>query len=119
MAKWKKVPAGLAAAFDAALPRGADVERRQMFGCPAAFVNGHLFAGLQEDRLMVRLPEEASRRPCVMLGRTMKEYALFAEAPDMAPGEMALWLGRACDYVRALPPKAAKAARPRRRATGG
>lgn len=47
------------AAFAAALPQAADGGRRQVFGCPAAFVNGHLFAGLHEDRLTVRLPDEA------------------------------------------------------------
>ena len=59
MATWKKVPAELAARFDAALPVVADVQRRKMFGCPAAFVNGNLFAGLHENRLMVRLPAMA------------------------------------------------------------
>jgi len=49
MTTWKKVPAELAAAFDAALPPAVDVERRKMFGCPTAFVNGNLFAGLHED----------------------------------------------------------------------
>ncbi len=34
--------------------RAASTRRR-----PAAFVNGNLFAGLHEDRLMVRLPAEA------------------------------------------------------------
>ena len=113
MASWKKVPAELAAAFDAALPPAVDVERRRMFGCPAAFVNGNLFAGLHEDRLMVRLPSEAPKRPCVMMGRTMREYALFADALDMPPREMAGWVARAYAFTRALPakvPKAPKAA---------
>jgi TfoX/Sxy family transcriptional regulator of competence genes len=110
MTTWKKVPADLAAAFDAALPPAIDVERRRMFGCPAAFVNGNLFAGLHEDRLMIRLPAEAAARPCVLLGRTMREYALFADAPEMPPRAMAAWIRRAYDFTRALP---AKAARPR------
>lgn len=108
MATWKKVPAELAERFDAALPTAAAVERRKMFGCPAAFVNGNLFAGLHEDRLMVRLPSEAPKRPCVLLGRTMREYALFPDAPAMAPRELAGWVHQAYDFTRALPPKAAK-----------
>jgi TfoX/Sxy family transcriptional regulator of competence genes len=118
MTTWKKVPADLAAAFDAALPPAVDVERRKMFGCPAAFVNGNLFAGLHEDRLMIRLPSEAAAHPCVMMGRTMREYALFADAPEMPPRELAAWIRRAYDFTRALPPKApkaaAKAAKPRK-----
>ena len=106
MSTWKKVPAELVAAFDAALPAAVEVERRKMFGCPAAFVNGHLFAGLHEDRLMIRLPSEAAARPCVLMGRTMREYALFAEALQMPPREMAAWIRKACDFTRALPAKA-------------
>jgi hypothetical protein len=116
MTTWKKVPAELAVVFDAALPPAVDVERRKMFGCPAAFVNGNLFAGLHEDRLMIRLPSEAHRHPCVLLGRTMREYALFADAPEMAPRDMAGWIRRAYDYARVLPakmPKAPRAPKPR------
>ena len=51
---WKKVPAELARRFEAALPEAEGVERRQMFGCPCAFVNGNMFAGLHEDRLILR-----------------------------------------------------------------
>jgi TfoX/Sxy family transcriptional regulator of competence genes len=116
MTTWKKVPADLAAMFDAALPPAVDVERRKMFGCPAAFVNGNLFAGLHEDRLMIRLPSEAANRPCVLMGRTMREYALFADALEMAPREMAAWIRRAYDFTRAMPPKPRKPAPARRKA---
>jgi TfoX/Sxy family transcriptional regulator of competence genes len=109
MATWKKVPAELAARFDAALPVVADVQRRKMFGCPAAFVNGNLFAGLHEDRLMVRLPAMAGKHPCVMMGRTMKEYALFHDALEMADRDLAGWVAQAYAFARALPAKAAKA----------
>lgn len=109
MATWKPVPADLAATFDAVLPAAPDVERRKMFGCPAAFVNGNLFAGLHEDRLMVRLPSEAAARPCVLMGRTMREYALFADAQNMPPQAMRGWIRQACDFTRALPAKPAKA----------
>ncbi len=118
MATWKKVPAELAARFDVALPVLADVERRKMFGCPAAFVNGNLFAGLHEDRLMVRLPALAKERPCVLLGRTMKDYALFPDALEMADCELAHWIAQAYAFARALPakpPRAPKVAAKRRR----
>jgi len=108
MAIWKKVPADLTARFDAALPVAANVERRKMFGCPAAFVNGNLFAGLHEDRLMVRLPVEAPNRPCVIMGRTMKDYALFPDALEMADRDIAGWVGQAHAFTRALAPKPPK-----------
>ena len=109
MSTWKKVPAALATVFDAALPAAVDVERRKMFGCPAALVNGNFFAGLHEDRLMIRLPPEAAARPCVLMGRTMREYALFADAQNMPPQAMRGWIRQACDFTRALPAKPAKA----------
>ncbi|MCU0964682.1 MAG: TfoX/Sxy family protein [Burkholderiaceae bacterium] len=110
MSTWKKVPAELAARFDAALPVVADVQRRTMFGCPAAFVNGNLFAGLHEDRLMVRLPAQAKAWPCVLMGRTMKEYALFPDALEMADRDLAGWVAQAYAFTRTLPVKPAKTA---------
>ena len=39
---WKKAPAALIDLFGASLPDDPRIERRQMFGYPAAFVNGNL-----------------------------------------------------------------------------
>ena len=120
MSTWKRVPSELAARFDAALPVLPEVERRKMFGCPAAFVNGNLFAGLHEDRLMLRLPALAKEHPCVLLGRTMKEYGLFADALEMSDRDLARWITQAYAFARALPakppkvPKAPKATAKRR-----
>jgi TfoX/Sxy family transcriptional regulator of competence genes len=114
---WKQVPAALAAAFDAALPASPLVQRRQMFGCPCVFVNGHMFAGLHEERLIVRLPEEAPRRPFVVMGRTMKEYAAFEDALDLGEAELARWIDAAFRRTALLPPKAKKAARKAARRT--
>lgn len=105
MAAWRKVPEELAARFDAALPDADDVVRKRMFGCPAAFVNGNMFAGLQEERLIVRIPDEAEKRPCVIMGRRMKQYAMFSEALALAPKAMSRWLERGYAYTRALPAK--------------
>ena len=111
MDPWQKVPAELAARFDAALPAAADVQRRQMFGCPCAFVNNNMFAGLHQDRLIVRAPDEAARRPCVIMGRTMKQYAMLADALALSPDAFADWVARGYRFTRALPPKVAKARR--------
>lgn len=82
-----------------------------MFGCPCAFVNGNMFAGLQEDRLIVRLPGEAAGRPCVIMGRTMKQYAPFPEAVRLTPEAMAQWVQRGHAFTQALPAKMKKAAK--------
>jgi len=52
---WAKSPPALVDAFAAALPDDPRVERRSMFGYPAAFANGQLFTGLHQSDLMVRL----------------------------------------------------------------
>jgi TfoX/Sxy family transcriptional regulator of competence genes len=108
MSQWNPVPAALAEAFLAALPAEQAVQRRQMFGCPCAFVNGQMFAGLHSDRLIVRVPAEATARPCVIMGRTMREYALFETALELPPAQMAAWIRRGYDYALTLPPKAKK-----------
>ena len=82
--KWQKSPDELVQAFDHCLPIVAGVQRKAMFGYPCAFVNGHLFCGLHQDSLIVRLPE-ARRDAFVangasvfepMPGRAMKEYVV-------------------------------------------
>jgi TfoX/Sxy family transcriptional regulator of competence genes len=101
----------LAAAFDAALPDDPRVERRRMFGCPCAFVQGQMFAGTHEHRLIVRVPAEAPQRPFSVMGRTMREYAAFEQPLAMRPAERAAWVKRGFDYAAGLPPKPAKLAK--------
>jgi hypothetical protein len=108
MATWKKSPPELIAAFDSALAGQPHAQRRQMFGYPCAFVNGHMAVGLHEDRVIARVPAEAERHPCLMLGRRMKEYAAVGFDDVMAPGAMARWVARAVEYTATMAPKAAK-----------
>jgi TfoX/Sxy family transcriptional regulator of competence genes len=108
MNDWKKVSAELTRRFLAALPNDPRVERRQMFGCPCAFVHGNMFAGLHEDRLIVRIPDEAMHRPCVIMGRTMKQYAAFDDAPSLSDASLAQWIARALVHAAALPAKVKK-----------
>src|SRR5216110_404226 len=54
---WKKSPPELIAAFARVVPSGGGAERRPMFGYPAAFVNGNMFAGLHDDRVVLRRDE--------------------------------------------------------------
>ena len=57
---WKKSPPALVASFDALVAPFCDAERRSMFGYPAVFVNGNMFAGLHENRLVLRLDDESA-----------------------------------------------------------
>lgn len=66
-------------------------------------------AAQHEDRLMVRVPDEAAAHPAVIMGRTMKEYALLTGAVDLSAKAFADWIERGYRYTRGLPPRAAKA----------
>ena len=117
MAAFKPVPAELAHSFEASLPDDELVQRRKMFGCPCAFVNGNMFAGLHEDRMVLRLsPEEREQslkerraQPCEIMGRTMREYVLLPDPMDRKASEVAHWIARSFAYARELPPKLPKA----------
>lgn len=106
MSTWKKAPPVLVERFDAALP--PDAQRRTMFGFPCAFVGGNMAAGLHEDRLIVRVPDAAASHPCVILGRTMKQYALIPDAASLPPETLRDWIARGMSFTRTMPPKAAK-----------
>ena len=118
MKKWERPSPELITRFDACLPKAAGVERRQMFGCPCAFVNGNMFAGLHEQRLIVRLAEadrtalarDADAGPFVPMGRTMREYMALEKPLARAPGDLSRWMKKALAFAQTLPPKAAKKA---------
>jgi TfoX/Sxy family transcriptional regulator of competence genes len=113
---WRKSSPELIAAFIAALPRNSQVERRQMFGYPAAFVNGNLFAGLHQEDVLVRLPEEQRTRLLKnggrhwepTPGRRMKEYLLLPV--DFRPAALARWLKHSFAYAASLRKPRPKAA---------
>jgi len=114
--RWKKSSEELVALFDAVLAGQPGAERRQMFGYPAAFVNGNMVTGLHQDDWMVRLGEKdraallakGGRAFEPMLGRPMREYVVL---PKVVLGErraLAVWIRRGIDYTAALPAKTAK-----------
>ena len=122
---WTKPPKGLVDLFALSLPDAPGLERRQMFGCPCAFVNGNLFAGILQDEAWARLPPglretldaEYGVRPLEpMPGRPMRAYAVLPEAVVEDEARYAEALRAAYVFTAALPPKVPKPRRPRRRA---
>ena len=106
--------AELAALFDRLAPADPDVSRRKMFGWPAAFVGGRMFAGLHRDTMVVRLgtaelaaflalPGARPFEP--MPGRPMTGYAVVPEAMLADEPEIRAWLQRSLAFTRTLPPK--------------
>jgi TfoX/Sxy family transcriptional regulator of competence genes len=119
--QWRKAPQGVKEAFAAALPDDPAVEKKQMFGYPAAFVNANMFAGVHQEDIVVRLPAErravlqsetGARQFEPMPGRPMREYIVVPDAARANPEELARWLGEAFRYAAKLP---AKERKPRRK----
>lgn len=111
---WQPTPDALRAAFDAALPRDARVERRTMFGQPCAFVGGNMFALLLEDRCAVRLPPDR-REALARLGgvpfaprpgQVMREYVVLPPTLAADARRLRAWVLDAFRFAAALPPKA-------------
>lgn len=115
---WKKAPPELIATFDQAFPAAKGAERRQMFGYPCGFVNGNLFGGIFQDRIMVRLPADGrltGAKPFMpMPGRPMKGYLELPKSAIEKPAQLRKYLGEAYAFTATLPAKPAKKATARR-----
>lgn len=121
MKKWRPAPEQWVNAF-AAASAGLG-EPRKMFGYACAFVNGHMFAGLHEAGMVVRLPEKEraaflrldGARPFEpMPGRVMREYVVAPDALADEPAAVKSWLRKAFRYASSLPAKPARARNARR-----
>jgi TfoX/Sxy family transcriptional regulator of competence genes len=110
---WKKTPPALAARFDRAAPKDPRMVRRVMFGYPALFLNGNMFAFTFGDQVVVRLSEPERRRAMKsgakefgpMPERPMKEYVALSAADVAKPAAMAKWVAQARTYAATLPEK--------------
>lgn len=107
-------------AFEKLVPEALGVTTRPMFGHLAAFVNGHMFAGLFGDALFVRVDDDATERLLAaggspfqpMQGRPMRGYTCLAAGWQSAPEAAGEWVRRALTHTAGLPPKTST---PRRR----
>jgi TfoX/Sxy family transcriptional regulator of competence genes len=108
---WKPASVEWVEAFDVSLP--STVERRKMFGYPAAFVHGNMAAGLHQDGLILRLPADdrdalmkaGGKQFEPMPGRPMREYVVAPSTFTERRAELKKWLERAVTYAGSLPPK--------------
>ena len=115
MPKFTKTPPALIAAFDAASPSRAGVERKTMFGYPALFLKGNMFAFTFGPNVAVRL-DDAGRAKALksgagpfepMPGRPMQEY-VAVPAAQMKGAALKKWIADGLAYADTLPAKAAK-----------
>ena len=118
MGPWRKAPPSMVELFDEVLPQAPQVERRKMFGYPAGFANGHMFMGLFQEHMVLRLdttdreaflalPEAEQFEP--MPGRPMREYVMATPTMLEDTDELRPWIQRSLGFVLSLPPKEAKA----------
>lgn len=125
MATWRRPDESLVRLLDetvSGLEFDQPVDYRPMFGCPAYFTGGNMFAGVWQETVMLRLP--ADDRAAVtaagggpfepMPGRAMKEYVALPASMVADPAEAAGWVGKAAAYAASLPPKRKK---PRKKKT--
>jgi len=115
--KWRPAPEELVRAFAATVQSLPGVESRRMFGYPCAFANGQMFAGLHQENMIIRLPDEERARFLElegasafepMPGRPMREYVVAPPAMITDEGPLRSWMEKALAYARSLPPKPSK-----------
>jgi TfoX/Sxy family transcriptional regulator of competence genes len=94
-----------------------DAEERKMFGCPAYFINGYMFAGAHQDDIILRLSKsdqdeilsiEGAAPFMPMPGRIMKDYVMVPPSIYKSESEFQKWLKRSSNYTMSLPPKIKK-----------
>ncbi|MGO9412190.1 MAG: TfoX/Sxy family protein [Spirochaetia bacterium] len=115
--KWQKAPEELKVLIERVMA-GIDCQKRPMFGYPAYFINGNMFAGLFQSSLFIRLSaaqvaDLTPRHPMIsplepMPGRPMKEYFVIPEALYRQEEAIRGVAVEAAAYVRTLAPKAQK-----------
>ncbi len=123
MSDWEKPDEELIRLLDetiAHLEYDEPIDYRPMFGCPAYFTGGNLFAGVFGNTVMLRLPED-ERAAAIAAGGApfeptrggvMKEYVALPAHMVADRAEAAAWVRRAAAYAASLPPKQRK---PRRK----
>ncbi len=124
MPKWQAAPPELVRVFESAVQGLPEVQPRKMFGYPSAFYHGHMFTGLFQDMMVVRLakPDRAellrhngARLFEPLPGRPMKEYVVVPPVVLKSKPQLRAWLDKAFAYAQSLPPKPAKPAKPARK----
>jgi hypothetical protein len=96
----------------AAAVLGCEVTERKMFGGLAFMLNGHMFAGVVGENLMLRLGEPAAShalsRPHVremdFTGRPMKGM-VFIEPAGLDGPALGQWVAEAAAFAGSLPAK--------------
>lgn len=82
MEKWQKPSEQTIAIYQNIVSQLDGVEKRTMFGCPCAFVNGYMFFGVYQNQLFLRMGDEQREqlnqiipiKSFSPMGKVMKAY---------------------------------------------
>jgi TfoX/Sxy family transcriptional regulator of competence genes len=121
--KLQKAPQSLIDLFDSALPEDQRLEKRSLFGFPAAFVHGNMICGIHGNSCIVRLDpvqrEGWLKNKAILFepmpGRPMKEYIVVPADVLSQSLRLKSLLQLALDYGLTLPPKQGKKKTPKKR----
>jgi len=113
MPKFMKSSPEIVERFGADMDRYPDVERRKMFGYPAAFVGGNMPTGLFAEHWVVRLSDaelataisDGAAPLEVMPGRPMKGFVVIPPAVVADDETIGAWVEKGLALAGAMPPK--------------
>jgi TfoX/Sxy family transcriptional regulator of competence genes len=104
---------------------GIPHEKKKMFGCPAFFAQGNMFAGVYRSSIFLRLGEEDRNRllgtskeiqPFEPLpGRVMRQYLAIPDSLCEDAPFVQGWLKKSHAYALTLPPRNEKSMRTRKK----
>jgi len=114
---WKKPGEELSKFLDEKIS-AFDVKKKKMFGCPVYFANDNMLAGVFENDIFIRLPEQ-DRKTIIsendevkpfepVKGRVMKEYVVLPDSLYNHPEKFHELLRSSYEYVLSLPAKQKK-----------
>ena len=100
--------------FATVMDRFQEVERRKMFGYPAAFVGGNMATGLFAEHWVVRLTgveravalDEGATPFEPMPGRPMKDFVVVPPAVVADDDAIGAWVEKGLAHAASLPAKA-------------
>jgi len=124
MSKWRKASDAMGDYLAEAVAE-LECEPRKMFGCPCYFVNNNMFTGVHQESIILRLSPD-DRAAIVqehdevgnfepMEGRPMREYMALPETVVEDEVEFQRWIDKSYAFASALPPKAKKKRKPRKK----
>ena len=113
---WKKAPEELVNFLNEKM-KDKNCDYRKMFGYPAYFVNGNLFAGVYRDKLFLRLSDtdfaafkerfKGAENFEPMPGRPMKHYIVLPKTVYLEDKLFQDLLAKSINYASSLPEKKA------------